>query len=127
MNLKNFRDMPHDKVIWRVDVSDEYLTFTVEERPLDFMEKSEALPYEELNGTYCGHRGFEDQTFQLVRRLKASNFYSGYCGQQTAYPDQYGNFSLYNWRTAHGYGYAWEPSTFYKYDGKLYTTHINFR
>jgi hypothetical protein len=83
-------------------------------------------PYGELNGTYCGNRSFDDIEFTLIRRLKASNFYSGYCGSNTNYKDQWGNFSLRNWRVAHGYGYAWEPSTYYKYQDQLYVTHVNF-
>lgn len=123
MNEKRRFDI---ETIWRVDVSDEFLTFTQEPRPENFFEVSEKQEYNELNGVYCGNRGYDDVTFQLVRRLKASNFYSGYCGGDTMYKDQWGNFSLRVWRTAMGYGYAWEPGYFYKLNDRLYTTHVNF-
>lgn len=114
-------------VVWKVDVSDEFLTFTKEDRPVDFIQTAVKQDYSELNGTYCGNRGYDDVQFKLVRRLKASNFYSGYCGSDTKYKDQWGNFSLREWREAFGYGYAWEPSYYYDYNGQLYATHINFR
>jgi hypothetical protein len=108
--------------IWRVDVSDEYLTFTQEECPSDFEEKAEKQPDSELDGTYCGNRGYDDVQFKLVRRLKAENFYSSDQNK-----DMWGNFSLREWRLRFGFAYAWSPSYYYRYDGKLYTTHINFR
>lgn len=114
------------KEIWQVDVSDEYLEFTQVTTPSDFFQVAEKQPYGELNGTYCGNRSYGDTYFKLIRRLKASNAYSGPSGSNTVYKDQWGNFSLKTWREAHGYAYAWEPSSFYKYEGKLYTTHVNF-
>lgn len=114
------------EVIWRVDVSDEFLTFTQEPRPEDFFDIAEDYESDELEGTYCGNRGYDDVQFKLVRRLKASNFYSGYCGSDTKYKDKWGNFSLREWRLAHGFVYAWQPQGYYKYKGQLYTKYINF-
>lgn len=115
-----------EETIWKVDVDDEFLTFTKEPRPENFFEVAERQERGELDGTYCGNRGYDDVKFKLVRKLKASNFYSGYCGSNTAYKDQWGNFSLRRWREAFGYGYAWEPQGYYKYKGQLYTTGCNF-
>jgi hypothetical protein len=103
--------------IWKVEVSDEYLTFKQVDKPLDFDKKRIEHKNEEFGGTYCGNRGFYDTQFSLVRNLK--------------WRDEYYHSGKYEsigpWRRANGYAYAWEPSVFYDYDGKLYTTHINFR
>jgi hypothetical protein len=106
--------------IWKVEVSDEYLTFTECEKPDDFDCVAKEQPYGELNGTYCGHRKFGDTTFKLDRKLKASNYYNG------QYRDKWGNFSLREWRLAFGFPYAWEPCGYHNYHGQLYATHVNF-
>jgi len=115
------------EIVWRLDVTDTELIFTQVPCPEDWEQKKIELPYNDYNGVFCGHRDYDDVKFSLVRRLKAENFYSGPSGSNTSFKDQWGNFSLLNWRQAHGYGYAWEPSTYYEYEGKMYTTHINFR
>lgn len=105
-----------NEVIWKVDVSDEFLTFTKKDRPADFLEVAEKQPYGELNGTYCGNRSFESSVFSLHRKIKWNDedYRSGkYNGAR-------------EWRLAHGFAYAWEPSYYYKYNGELYTTHVNF-
>ena len=106
--------------IWKVDVSDEFLTFKEVEKPLDFDEKATEHDYEEFGGTYCGNRGYGDKEFKLVRALKSEYFY------ESNYKDEWGNFSLRRWREAYGYGYAWNPNTFYDYKGNLYCGGCNF-
>ena len=114
------------QTIWKVDVSDEFLTFTEVVKPKDFDIKATEHDYEEFGGIYCGNRGFGDKKFKLHRNLKAENFYSGYCGSNTKYKDEWGNFSLRRWREAYGFGYAWSPNTFYDYNGNLYCGGCNF-
>jgi hypothetical protein len=114
------------ETIWKVDVSDEFLEFTEVPRPEDFESIAVEHDYDEFGGTYCGNRGFGDKYFKLHRKLKASNFYSGYCGSITSFKDEWGNFSLRRWREAFGFAYAWSPSTFYDYKGQLYTKGCNF-
>lgn len=106
--------------IWKVEVSDEFLTFKEVKRPLHFDEKATEHDYDEFGGTYCGNRAYGAKEFKLVRKLKASNFYD------SGYKDEWGNFSLSKWREAYGYGYAWSPQTFYDYKGKLYCTGCHF-
>jgi hypothetical protein len=113
--------------IWKVTVTDEVLIFNKVEKPSDYDQKATEQPYGELNGTYCGNRGYDDVQFSLIRKLKASNYYSGYCGSNSAYTDQWGNFSLRKWRESFGYAYAWEPSLFFKYNDELYCRGANFR
>lgn len=108
-------------IIWKVDVSDEFLTFSQEDRPLDFLEKAVIQGDLGIDGIYCGNRGYYDTQFKLHRKLKSSDFY------ESNYKDEWGNFSLRLWRQAYGFGYAWEPGYYYEYKGQLYTTHINFR
>lgn len=96
--------------IWKVEISPDYLTFTKQDVPIDFDESSVKMPYNELNGVYCGHRGIDDTQFQLNRHLKYD-----------------GSTNLFDWRMLHGYAYAWEPSLFYEYGGSIYATHVNFR
>ena len=106
--------------IWKVDVSDEFLTFTEVDRPGDFMDVAIERDYKEFGGTYCGNRGFGDTTFKLHRKLKSENFYN------SGYYDEWGNFSLRRWREAYGFGYAWSPQMFYDYKGQLYSVGCNF-
>lgn len=120
------RMQDEEEYVWKVTVTDELLTFTKVEKPIDWALEAIEQPYTELNGTYLGNRGFYDVQFSLHRNLKASDFYSGYCGSVTKYKDPYGNFSLREWRIAHGFGYAWQPQGYFKYKDQLYTPYINF-
>lgn len=105
------------QTIWRVEVSIKYLTFYKVDRPEDFFEVAEKQPYGELNGLYCGDRSFDSKVFSLHRDIKweDNHYHSGkYKGCR-------------EWRMAHGFGYAWEPSYYYKYNGELYATHVYFQ
>ena len=119
--------MKEKESIWRLDVSDEYLTFTKEDKPDDFDIIAIEQPYNDLNGTYCGNRGFDDVQFKLHRNLKLLEI--DY--KNPEYMDDYNTygrqFSLRKWRIAHGFAYAWEPSYYYEYKKQIFATHINFR
>lgn len=104
--------------IWEVEVTDQVLLFTQVDKPKDWDKSAIQQPYNDLNGTYLGRRGFEDTKFYLRRDAKM--------------PDNSG-MSWRQWRLSMGdspssdkypyyCGYAWEPSYYYKYNGKLYAT-----
>jgi len=108
--------------IWEVTVTDKVIFFDRVPKPTDWEEKAIYQPSHELGGTYLGWREYEADHWYLRRDKRM--------------PDNSG-MTWYQWRTSqpkdnsgskHPYdtGYAWEPTSYYKYDDKLYCLGAHF-
>lgn len=113
--------------IWKVTITDEVLIFDKVDKPSDWDDKAIEQPYGELNGVYLGVRQFECLSWYL-RRDKKMPKNSGMSYRQWRLSQLPGSMEGIgsNGKYPYSYGYAWEPSLFYKYNDNLYILGANF-
>lgn len=107
--------------VWQVTVTDRVLFFDKVDKPSDWNEKTIKQPYGELNGTYLGYKQYDSNHWYLRRDKKMpENSGMSWTEWRTRQPKDYSN--NYPYET----GYSWEPSSYYKYDDKLYCIGAHF-
>lgn len=107
--------------MFKVTVTDEVILFDKAILPDDWEEKRIEQPYGELGGTYLGYRQFEANHWYLRRDTKKPE-YSGTYSEWRSYMSRLKDMNYSNLDARYPYycSYAWEPSSFYKYEGSLY-------